>query len=88
MLILKYFATVGTVLGTFLLALNAYLDPFGSNAAARVPSSMTTASVYLALPMTQTKSAINPEVSQPKVAAASAPKAGDQDFHRCCEKAA
>jgi len=48
MLIFKYFATVGTLLATFLLALNAYLDPSGSIAAARVSSSMTTASVYLA----------------------------------------
>jgi hypothetical protein len=76
MLILKYFAMVGTLLATVLLALNAYLDPSGLNAAARVPSSMTTASVYQALPTTQTESAVNPDVPQPKVAAASAPKSG------------
>jgi hypothetical protein len=75
MLIFKYFATVGTLLAVFLLALNAYLDPSGS-AAARVPSSMTTASVYLAQPTIQTKSAVNPDVPQPKVAAAPAPKSG------------
>jgi hypothetical protein len=75
MLILKYFATVGTLLAAFFLALNAYLDPSGS-AAARVPSSMTTASVYLAPPMTGTKSTVNPDVPQPKVAAAPTPKSG------------
>jgi hypothetical protein len=81
-LILKYFATVGTLLATFLLALNAYLDPSGSIAAARVSSSMTTASVYLALPTTQTESAINPDVPQPKVAAASVPKSGSAHRRR------
>ena len=73
MLILKYFAAVGTLLATVLLALNAYLDPSGSSAAARV-SSMTTASVSLALPATPTESVAKPDVPQPKVAAASAPK--------------
>jgi hypothetical protein len=83
MLILKYFATVGMLLATVLLALNAYFDPSGSIAAARVSSSMTTASVYLTLPTTQTKSTVPPDVPQPKVAAASAPKSGsDHRRHR------
>ena len=81
MLILKYFAAVGTLLATVLLALNAYLDPSGSSAAARV-SSMTTASVSLALPATPTESVAKPDVSQPKVAAASAPKSGSTHHRR------
>jgi len=82
MLILKYFATTGTLLTAALLALNAYLDQSGSNAAARISRSMTTASLFLVLPTTQTKGVVNPDVPQPEVAAASAPTSTHSVHHR------
>jgi hypothetical protein len=82
MLILKYFATVGALLTAALLALNAYLDQSGSNAAARVPRSTTTASLFLVPPTTQTKGVVNPDVPQPTVAAASAPTSTHSAHHR------
>ena len=82
MLIFKYFVTAGTLLTAALLALNAYLDPSGSNTAARLPPSMRTASVYLGQPTTQTKDVVNPDVPQPKVAAASVPKSGSAHRRR------
>ena len=81
MLILKFFATTGTLLTAALLALNAYLDQSGSNAAARIPRSMTTASVFLVLSTAQTKG-VNPDVPQPTVAAASAPTSTHSVRHR------
>jgi hypothetical protein len=80
MLILKYFAMVGTLLTAALLALNAYFDQSGSNTAATVPRSTTTASL-LVPPTTETKGAVNPDVPQPKVAAA-APTSTHSAHHR------
>jgi hypothetical protein len=82
MLIFKYFATVGTLLTAALLALNAYLDQSGSNAAARVPGSTTTASLFLVPPTTQTKDVVIPDVPQPSVAATSAPTSTHSAHHR------
>jgi hypothetical protein len=61
MLILKFFAAIGTLLTAALLTLNAYLEQSASNAAARMPGSMTTASVFLVLPTAQTAGVVNPE---------------------------
>jgi hypothetical protein len=82
MLILKYFATTGTLLTAALLTLNAYLEQSGSNAAARMPGSMTTASVFLVLPTAQTKGVANPDVTQPKVATTSTPTSARSAHHR------
>jgi hypothetical protein len=73
MLILKYFAAVGTVLTAGILALNAYLEPSNSASAARVLRTTTTASVLQIAPMVPTRSVDAPDVSQPKVAAAPTP---------------
>jgi hypothetical protein len=73
MLILKYFATTGTLLGAALLVLNAFFDQSGPGAA-RLPRSTTLASLLLVVPATQTKSIVTPDVPQPKVPAASAAK--------------
>jgi hypothetical protein len=78
MLILKYFATTGTLLIAALLALNASFDQSGPSAA-RLPRSTTVASLLLVLPATQTKGIVTPDVSQPKVA--SAPKS-NSSHHR------
>jgi hypothetical protein len=80
MLILKYFATVGTVLTVAVLALSAYLEPSKSDAPARMPGSTTTASLFVAAPKSQPQAISDPGVSQPKVAAA--PASTHSSHHR------
>ncbi len=48
--LLKYFLTVGTILTFGLIALNAYLEPVSSDAAARVSVVPTTASLLAFAP--------------------------------------
>jgi hypothetical protein len=73
MLILKYFAAVGTMLTAGILALNAYLEPSNSAAGARVLRTTTTASMMLITPKMPTPKVDAPDLSQPKVAAAPTP---------------
>ena len=73
MLILKYFAAVGTMLTAGILALNAYLEPSNSAAGARVLRTTTTASMMLITPKMPTPNVDAPDLSQPKVAAAPTP---------------
>jgi hypothetical protein len=72
MLILKYFAALGTVLTAGILALNAYLEPSNSAAGARVLRTTTTASMMLITPKMLTPN-VDAPLSQPKVAAAPTP---------------
>jgi hypothetical protein len=69
MLVLKYFAAVGTVLTAALLALNAYLEPSESAAPARVLRTATAASLIVT-PRPQARVTVEPAIAQPKVAAA------------------
>jgi hypothetical protein len=80
MLILEYFVTTGMLLSAALLILNAYFDQSGPSPA-RLPRSSTVTSLLLVLPATQTKGIVTPDVPQPKVAAASAPKS-KSNHHR------
>jgi hypothetical protein len=50
--LLKYFLTVGTILTFGLFALNAYLEPASSDAAARVSVAPTTATLLYFGPTT------------------------------------
>lgn len=71
MLILKYFAAVGTVLTAGLLALNAYLAPSSQpTAPARVFAASTASSLLMAIPKVAARSATQPEIAPSKVAAA------------------
>jgi hypothetical protein len=74
MLIVKYFAAVGTVLIAGLLALNAYLAPSQPTAPARVLASTTASSLLMVTPRVQARSAIQPEIAPSKVAAAPPPQ--------------
>ena len=69
MLILKYFAMVGTVLTAAILAMNAYFEPSDPAAPARVLRTATTASLLTITPRAA-RGIIEPDVAQPKVAAA------------------
>jgi len=61
------------LLSAALLILNAYFDQAGPSAA-RLPGSATVTSLPPAVPKTQTKDTVIPDVSRSKVAAAPAPK--------------
>ena len=80
MLVLKYFATVGTVLTAAILALSAYLEPSSPGAAARMPRSTTTASVFIVAPEPKRQDTIEPAAALPK--AASTPASAHAAHHR------
>jgi hypothetical protein len=70
MLILKYFATVGTVLTAALLALSAHLAPSEPTAPARALRATTTSSLLIVTPKAPAREIVEPDVAQPKIAAA------------------
>lgn len=72
MLVLKFFAAVGTVLTASILVLNAYLEPARSDAAARIARGPTAASLFTVTPKPQPRLSIDPHVVQPIIAVASA----------------
>ena len=81
MLILAYFAAVGTVLIAALFALNAYLDPSNSDAGARMPQPTTTSQALVA-PETRAKSVTEPEAVLPTVTVTSAAPPAHSTRHR------
>jgi hypothetical protein len=70
MLILKYFATVGTVLTAALLALSAYLAPSELTAPARALRTTTASSLLIVTPKAPALGTIEPEIAPSKVTAA------------------
>ena len=69
MLILKYFATVGTVLTAALLALSAYLAPSESTRPARALRTTTASSLLIVTPEAPARAIVEPDVAQPKISA-------------------